>query len=113
LTREPQGTEQAVVRVLEAQPDLWQLYGGWLVSGHPAVSEELARMARAKAKPSEFFDLRPLVKLMGWPEFFRRTGLKDVVDEQGLEALVSQLTPKQRRELLRRLQETPSQSSEE
>ena len=59
-------------------------------------------------------DLRPFIERVGLGEVLRQAGLervakevgvKAVIDELGVDALAAELTPKQRRELLRILQQ--------
>jgi hypothetical protein len=104
LTIEPEEQQQAVVQVLGQSRDLWPAYSGWLASAHPALAKEVAGMGRAKTGKS-FFDFRAVIEHLGWQEVIRQTGLKSLLDEVGLDQLVAQLSPQQRRELQRLLQE--------
>ena len=61
-------------------------------------------MARAK-KPPFTIDLHRLVDAMGEKEFIRQ--VSQLMEELPAEKWVAEMTPKQRRELLRRLQENP------
>jgi hypothetical protein len=61
-------------------------------------------MARAK-KPPFTIDLHRLVEALGKEEFTRQIG--QWVKELPVEEWLAYMTPKQRRELLRRLQENP------
>ncbi len=137
LATESEEQQQAVVRVLGASRDLWLPYSGWLVSAHPALAKEVTRMGRAKARKFAL-DLRPVIEHLGWQEVIRQTGLKalldelgakrvldelgakrvldelgpkQVLDELGLDQLVAQLSPQQRRELQRLLQDHAAQDS--
>jgi hypothetical protein len=61
-------------------------------------------MARAK-KPPFTMDWHRLVEVMGKDEVVREIG--QAVDEIGIDEWLAHLTPKQRQEILRRLQENP------
>jgi hypothetical protein len=124
LTAEPQATQQEVVRVLGAHPELWRLYAIWLASLHPAIVEEVTRMGRARDEVPTL-DVRPLVQHLGWQEILRQTGLEDLIAQVGLQSLIAQigwenliahgglenlithLNAEQRQEALRLLQQTP------
>ncbi len=61
-------------------------------------------MARAK-KPPFTVDLRRLMDVVGEDEFIRKVG--QLQEQVGLDEWLAKMTPKQRRELLRRLQKNP------
>jgi hypothetical protein len=112
LAKESPATALAVGHFLAEHPALWQHYGPWLWALHPTAYEEVRTMARAAGKGLKI-DLRPAIDAVGLDEFIRQVGLKRLVeeagpkrvrDEMGLDWLLSQLTPAERRELKRRLQ---------
>jgi hypothetical protein len=105
VAKEPMPNAQALANLLGSQLDLWNLSGSWIVASHPALWEEIQRMARAKTK-GPTVDINRLVEVVGMQELIRQVGLKRIVDESGIDALLSQLSPEQRQEMLRRLQET-------
>jgi hypothetical protein len=104
LRKEPAPNTEELAHLLGSQPDLWTLYGSWIVTTHPALWEEIRRMARAK-KPPFKMDLHRLMDVVGKDEFLRQVG--EIVKEVGMEEWLAQMTPEQRQELLRRLQENP------
>lgn len=63
-------------------------------------------MARGK-KPPLTVDWKRVLDVFGVDEFVRQGGLDQVMHEIGIDQLLARLTPEQRRELQRRLQETP------
>ena len=63
-------------------------------------------MGRAK-KPPFTGDLKRVLDVFGVDEFVRQGCLDQVVNEIGIDRLLARLTPEQRQELRRRLQETP------
>ena len=93
---------------------MWERYGGWLASLHPAVYKEVQGMAR-QSKRSLRLDLTPIVEIMGieWvieqvgaKQVIEHLGLKRVIDEVGgVKQLWEELTPEQRRQLKRLAQE--------
>ncbi len=101
LGREPLPNTEAVAHLLGRQPDLWDLYGEWIVSTHPAVWEELLHMARAK-KPPFTVDLERLMDVVGKKEFLRKVG--QLVEKVGLDEWLAQLPPQRRRAFLRQIQ---------
>jgi hypothetical protein len=104
LGKEPLPNTPALAQLLGRQPDLWSLYGSWIAGTHPALLEEIRDMARAKKLPFTM-DWHRLVEVMGKDEVLREIG--QAVDEIGIDNLLAHLTPEQREELRRRLQEPP------
>jgi hypothetical protein len=104
LGKEPLPNTPGLAQLLGSQPDLWNLFGSWVVTKHPAIWEEMQHMARAKQSPYTI-DWHRLVEAMGEEEFGRQVGhlLKEIPAQKWL----AHLTPKERRELLRQLQENP------
>jgi hypothetical protein len=112
VTREPVERELALAREVVARPGFGDLYGSWMTYLHPAIWEEVQRMARANGTESSL-DLRPLIEMVGVKQMIDQMGLKRVVEEIGpkrllsemdLDALAAQLTSEERQELIRRLQ---------
>jgi hypothetical protein len=107
-------TEAAVARLVVGRDELWERYGGWLASLHPVAYQEVKDMAKQK-KGSLRLDLTPIVELMGMPWVVEQLGVKQVVEQLGLPRVVDEvggvkqlweaLTPAQRRELKRLVQE--------
>lgn len=111
--RESGETEQALARLVAGQPQLWARYGGWLASLHPATYEEVKAMARQTTRPFRL-DLTPIVQTMGmdWviqqlgaERVIEHLGAKEVVQHLGVNRLWAELSPEQRRQLKRLLQE--------
>jgi hypothetical protein len=112
VSREPVERELALAREVVAQPGFWALYGPWLAYLHPAIWEEVQRMARASGTEPTL-DLRPLIDLVGVKQVIEQVGVKRLVDAVGPKrlldeidwsALAAQLTPEERQEFVRRLQ---------
>ena len=128
--REPLATERQVARLVLEQPDLQQLYGGWLASLHPTAWKEIEAMARTAGKRLTF-DIRPAIESLGLDRVIEQVGIDRVIEQVGLDRVIEQvgldrvieqvgdkewirrrgldrllasLSPAQRRELKRRLQ---------
>jgi hypothetical protein len=74
-------------------------------------------MGKGKAK-GPALDVRPLVEHLGWKYILQQTGLqglvaqvglRPIIEQVGLDDLAAQLKPQERQELLRLLQEPPSE----
>jgi hypothetical protein len=104
LTTEPVATRREIACLLVADAELWKAYGNWLSSVSPSVVEEVTRMSRKKGE-APFFDVRPLVKHLGWQEILRQTGLEGLIDQVGVEDFISRLNDDQREKALRLLQQ--------
>jgi hypothetical protein len=123
IAREAGETERAVARLVAASAALWDRYGGWLASLHPAAYEEVQGMARQTKRPFRL-DLTPIVKTMGMEWVIEQLGAKRVIEQLGarrvieqlgarrvieqlggVEQLWAELTPEQRRQLKRLVQE--------
>ena len=121
VARQPAETERAVARLVAGRADLWERYGGWLASLHPAAYGEVEGMARQTTKPLRL-DLTPIVRTMGmdWvveqlgarrvvehlgaKRVVEELGLRRVVDELGgVKRLLADLSPEQRRELKQKM----------
>jgi hypothetical protein len=114
LAKESEETRLAVARLVAENAELWQVCSACLGTFLPDVWKEIVRMARAK-KQQPAFDMRPLIEVLGPEEFIKEVGLKAaieqlgiqrVVDEIGLDELLAGLSPKQRKELKRRLEQS-------
>jgi hypothetical protein len=112
LVPEPVEWTRAVMEELAVQRDRWAFYAAWLAVRFPQLWEEVKQMAR-RANQGPTLDLPPVVDYLGIDEVIRQIGfkrlieemgLKRVVDEVGVNRLASELTPKQRRELMKALQ---------
>jgi hypothetical protein len=110
LVREAAEKTLAVAREIITQPQLRQLYGGWVLELFPDLSAEVKEMARTKGKGPNL-GWGPVIKAIGAKELIRQIGpellmkdlLKEVGPEQVLDAAIAQLTPEQLRELKKRL----------
>lgn len=110
--REPLATEREVARLVLEQPELQQLYGGWLASLHPTAWKEVERMARTAGKKLTL-DLRPAIEYLGLDQVIEQVGIdrvleqvgdKEIARRIGLDRWLASLSPAERRELKRRLQ---------
>jgi hypothetical protein len=111
-----ESSSQAVARLVAGRPELWERYGGWLASLHPAAYEEVQGMARRTRKPLRL-DLTPIVKSMGMDWVIEQLGPKRVIEQLGTKRCIEELggvrqfwaemTPEQRRELRRLVEENP------
>jgi hypothetical protein len=124
-------TERQVARLVLDEPSLQRLYGGWLASLHPAAWREVEAMARAMGKRLKF-DIRPAIESLGLDEVIEQVGIDRVIEQVGIDRVIEQvgidrvieqvgekelikrigldrflasLSPRQRQELKRRLQE--------
>jgi hypothetical protein len=104
LDKEPLPNSPALTQLFGSHPELWNLYGSSIVTGYPALWEELRRMARAKQQ-GPTFDVNRLFDVITVDEFVRQIGPERIMSEM-IDKLFAKLTPKQRKELLRRLQES-------
>jgi hypothetical protein len=120
--REPLTTERQEARLVLEEPSLQHLYGGWLASLHPTAWKEIEAMARTMRKRLDF-DIRPAVESLGLDRVIDQVGIDRVIDQVGIDRVIEQigekelikrigldrflssLSPKERRELKRRLQE--------
>jgi hypothetical protein len=119
--KEPVATERLVAQLVAEQPNLQQLYGGWVASLHPEVWKEVEAMARAAGKGLkidlqaaidamglgrivEQVGVRRVVDLIGIDSFLEQLGKKEVLERMDVDELVANLSPAKRRELKRRLQ---------
>jgi hypothetical protein len=68
--------------------------------------QEIQRMARKK-RPPLTMDLHQLKEVLGKEEFLRQVGLTELPKEIELDEWLAHMTPEQRQELRRGLQETP------
>jgi hypothetical protein len=110
--REPLATEREVARLVLAQPELQQRYGGWVASLHPAAWKEAEAMAKTAGKGLKI-DFRPAIETLGlkyvldqvgFDRVIEEMGDKEVIKRMGLERMLATLTPAERRELKRRLE---------
>jgi hypothetical protein len=114
VARESAETEQAVARLVAGRPELWERYGGWLASLHPAAYKEVQGMARQTREPLRL-DLRPIVESMGMEWVIEQLGAKHVIEHLGAKRVIdelggvktiwAELTPEQRRQLKRLMEE--------
>jgi hypothetical protein len=113
LGREPLETAREVAQTAMAQADLWPIYSRWLATLFPPLWEELLDMARRMGR-DPVIDLRPVVDRLGLSEVIRQVGprrviehlgMQEIMAEMGLDWLLAQMTPAQRRNLKRLLQD--------
>jgi hypothetical protein len=121
IGREPLTIEREVAKlVMEQQPKLQALYGGWMASLHSNAWEEIENMARQKLRPFKI-DLMPVIERFGLKYVLDQVGVerviealgprraieaigeKEAIKQIGLDRLIANLTPAERRELKRRL----------
>jgi hypothetical protein len=109
--KEPPATEREVARLVVAQPELQERYGGWMLGLHPEAWKEVEAMARATGKRL-LFDIRPAVEHLGLGHFIEQVGVDRVIEEigdkelakrVGIDRWLATLSPAKRRELKRRL----------
>jgi hypothetical protein len=126
-----EASRAAVARLLGSDPALGSLYGAWLSLYEPALWQEVVRMAAEHGRTLTP-DLRPLIEQVGEQEVIRQWGLKRilevagvkkaleevglkraleevgtsrVVQEIGVDEMLAGMTPEQRQEMLRKLQQ--------
>jgi hypothetical protein len=115
LVKEEVEKTRAVAQEVAAEPELWRLYGGWVLELYPDLSAEVREMARAKGHGPNL-NWRPVIEAVGLKQLIQEIGPKPLLDEVGvdrivkevgperiLDVAVAQLTPKQLRELKKRL----------
>jgi hypothetical protein len=93
VARESAETEQAVARLVAGRLELWERYGGWPTSLHPAASEEVRAMARQSTGPLRL-NLPPIVESMGMEWSSNDWGPKRVMEQLGAKRVIEQLGPK-------------------
>jgi hypothetical protein len=113
ITSEAGATETAVARLVAASVVVWERYGGWLASLHPAAYEEVLGMAKQTRRALRI-DLNPIVKTMGMEWVIEQLGPKRVIEQLGPKRVIEQLggvkqlweelSPEQRQELRRLLE---------
>jgi hypothetical protein len=118
---EPPETEQEVARLVASRPELWDQYGIWLSAFHPEAYEGVRSMARTSRKKFEP-TLEPLIESMGLEWVIEKVGVERIIDQLGAERFFDQLgakkltqalTPRQRQQLKRVLEEeNPSSQSD-
>jgi hypothetical protein len=80
VSREPIERQLTMAREVVTQPGFWERYAPWLAYLHPAIWEEVQRMARASGtEPS--MDLRPLIEMVGLKQVIDQVGLKTIWEE--------------------------------
>ncbi len=112
---------------------LWPAYSGWLAMLFPTLWEEVKEMGRrTNTHPGPLIDLRPVIEFLGLREVIEQAGVKRVVDavgvkrvveevgvkhvldevgserilaEMGIAGFLADLTPKQKRDILRHLRQ--------
>jgi hypothetical protein len=128
--QEPLATERKVAQLVVEQPELQQLYGGWMASLHSSAWEAVEVMVRKTGKGLNI-DLEPAIRAMGVGRIIDTVGIervmeilgakrliekvgtkrlidevgtKRLIDEIGLDNILANLSAADRRELKRRLQ---------
>jgi hypothetical protein len=71
--QEPLATERKVAQLVVDQPELQQLYGGWMASLHSSAWEEVEVMVR-KAGKGLNIELEPAIQAMGGAPHYRHGG---------------------------------------
>jgi hypothetical protein len=106
-SKEGRNTELAVARLIAEKESLWNEYGGWLSTLHPAVFEELEAMAQKLGRRLPI-DFRPVIDKLGVSAVIDQVGVDRVIAAIGenelMEKLLQKLSPSKRRELKRRLE---------
>jgi len=87
---EPAETEEAVARLVASSAELWERYGGWVVSLHQAAFQEVEDMVR-KMKGALRRDLSAVIDLVGLEYVIEQAGLKRVIEEIGLPRVVDEV----------------------
>jgi hypothetical protein len=88
--KEPLATERQVARLVLDQPELQQLYGGWLATLPPTTWKEMEAMARATGK-KPLFDIRPAVESLGLATVIEQVGLATVIEQVGIDRVIEQV----------------------
>jgi hypothetical protein len=108
VSEESTTNERAVAQLIVSQPDWRKVYIPWLVTLFPTLWEEIMAMAR-RENASEEIDFSGVIKVIGVKGLVEQVGLKRVIKEFGpkrvIDELLSQLSPDEREELRRRLQQ--------
>jgi hypothetical protein len=94
IAQESGATEQAVAHLVAGSPELWERYGGWLASLHPARFKEVQGMAR-QSKGALRLDLTPIVEMMGIGWVIEQLGAKQVIEHLGAKQVIEHLGAKQ------------------
>jgi hypothetical protein len=118
IGKEPPETERQVAELVATHLELQALYGGWMMTLHPAAWKEVEEMARKSGRP--LIDFRPAIEHVGLEEFLRQIGkerliehLGSIIDQVGkkkilkrigINDILANLSPDERRELKRRLE---------
>ena len=93
ISREPGETEQEIARLVAGRAELWERYGGWLASLHPAAYQEVQGMARQTKQPFRL-DLTPIIEAMGVEWVIEQLGAKRVIAELGAKRVIAELGAK-------------------
>jgi hypothetical protein len=128
--QEPLVTERKVAQLVVEQPELQQLYGGWMASLHSSAWKEIEVMVRRTGKGLnidleaaidamgldriidtvgierviEILGAKRVMEATGTKRLIDEVGTKRLIDEIGVEDILANLSPAARRELKRRLQ---------
>jgi hypothetical protein len=112
ISRASSESERAAALLVVGQDELWDRYGAWLASLHPALFEEVRGMARTREKPD--LDLSAVINTMGLEWLIQQAGAerltellgpKAAVRYFGVKRLLEELSPEQRQEARRLLEE--------
>jgi hypothetical protein len=93
VARESGETELAVANLVAASAALWDRYGGWLASLHPAAYLEVQGMAKQTKRPFRL-DLTPVINTMGMEWVIEQLGTKRVIEELGTKRVIEELGTK-------------------
>lgn len=120
--QEPETTERQVAQFVVDKPELQKEYAGWIAALHSEIWKEVENMARIGGK-KVLFDIRPAVESLGLKRVIDQVGLGRVIEAVGadrvmeeigerevrcwlnVERYVAGLSPAERQELKRRLQQ--------
>jgi hypothetical protein len=94
VARESGETEQAVARLVAGHAELWDRYSGWLASLHPAAFEEVKNMAKG-TRGQLRLDLTPVIETMGMDWLIEQVGAKEVIEHVGAKKFIEQLGAKE------------------
>jgi hypothetical protein len=99
---EPAEKQRAVGEFVIEKEVRFDAYAGIFSALHPTVWEEVKRMAKTRRAELDF-DFRHIIEDMGWPKIIERLGEKELVQEIGIDRFLANLSPAERKQLVRRL----------
>ncbi len=90
MGRESRETERQVARLIVEQPELQQLYGGWMLGLHTEVWKEAEAMARTAGKRM-LFDIRQAIEHLGLGQVIEQVGIDRVIEEVGVDRVIEEV----------------------